>query len=292
MKKQIALLLTLGLVMATLSACGPSESGDGTTAAPQTETSTTAGDHAQVTIQESVLYDEQGIKLTVKGLDDGLLGTEIRFLLENNTDKNITLTGSDVVINGITLNGYLSVDAAAGKKANGALSLADEELNQAGIEKIATVTTVGAYFYDSDSFETLHEIRINLQTSIADSHKQTVDESGDVLYAKEGITVIAKSLKESLVGESLVLLVKNDGRTDMLLQSDNVSVNDYTMNALMSDIVCSETVRFCELTLLDSELEENGIEHIDNITFTLKIIDPETFATLTTTDVLTFTVSG
>ena len=41
-----------------------------------------------VTIEETVLLDESGIKITTIGLEDGWFGTDLKLLIENNGDKN------------------------------------------------------------------------------------------------------------------------------------------------------------------------------------------------------------
>lgn len=41
------------------------------------------------------------------------------------------------------------------------------------------------------------------------------------------------------------------------------------------------------LTLLNSELEDNGIETVDTVEFSLKLVDPDSFSTIDQTDPIT-----
>ena len=88
-----------------------------------------------VSITEAVVYDENNIKITVTGIDNNSFwGKEIKFLVENNTSNNISVSGSTFVVNGITIYGAMNINVAAGKKANDSLIFMSANLEAAGIE--------------------------------------------------------------------------------------------------------------------------------------------------------------
>ena len=68
---------------------------------------------------EQVCYDENNIKITVTSFDEdgSFMGPELKILVENNGEKNITVQVRDVSINDIMIDGSLSTDVAPGKKA-------------------------------------------------------------------------------------------------------------------------------------------------------------------------------
>jgi len=239
----------------------------------------------KVSITKQVLYDKNGITITATGISNATTETEIALLVENNTDKNIAVGCSDFVVNGITVDGYMHIEVAAGKKANGELSLYNDSLEIAGIKTISTVKTFDAYISDTDTYHKIEYISLSVNTS-ATGHPQSIDDSGVVLFSQDGIVVIAKHIYDELLGKTMVVLVKNASGQDVIVQADNVSVNGYTISVLHSDDIPNGSVRFCEFYLSDSQLEENGIETIDTITFTLKVLNADNWDTLFKTDEL------
>lgn len=235
--------------------------------------------HTAVSVANQILYSENGISITATGISTTSTKTEISLLVENTTEKNIAVGCSDFVVNGITVDGYMYIDVAAGKKANGKLSLDNDALEIAGIETIATIKTFDAYISDTDTYFKTDHISFSVTTS-AVGYTQSVDESGDILFSQDGIVVIAKHIYDELLGKTMVVLVKNATGQDVTVQADNVSVNGYTISVLHSDDIPNGSVRFCELYISDSRLEENGIETIDTITFTLKVFGADNWDTL------------
>lgn len=80
------------------------------------------------TIEETVLYDENNVKITATGLNYTDYVAELNVMIENNGDKDLSFICNSVgyncnAINGYMVDdGYLSADVAAGKKANETIS--------------------------------------------------------------------------------------------------------------------------------------------------------------------------
>ena len=103
---------------------------------------TDSGSQEDVTIEETVLYNENDIVITVTGLDEeSFLGTELKLRVENNTDKNIIVSCSNFIVNGFMVPGLMSIDVAAGKKSNDSLILYTSDLERAGITQLATIVS-------------------------------------------------------------------------------------------------------------------------------------------------------
>lgn len=248
-------------------------------------------DNLKVTIEETVVYDENDIKVTVTGLKSTYSGQEFKVKVENNSDKNIAVSGDVFVVNGIMVDGWLYVEAAAGKKANGTLTFFNDSMETAGIEELAVVVATDARVVDTDSYDTLFEMPFTLETSIADEYVQAIDDSGDVIFESEGVTVIAKTVNtDGDLGTTVVLLVKNETGKNIIIESDNVSVNGYTIDAWMYDLLMADTVRFCELIIWSSVLEENEIDEVEEVAFTLSVRYDDSWDTLCESDELTVSV--
>lgn len=292
MKKLIAKILSFSMMAVLLAGCADAPASDTDQPTKPAGTATTQPETPKdVTIEQTVLFDEEGIKVTATGLNKGFSGMELKVLVENNTAKNIAFSVDEFVVNGVTLSGFGYVEAAAGKKANDALTIYAAELKSAGIETIASIRGADGRIVDTDSYETLHSADFSLTTSEPD-HIQQINDAGEVVFQVDGVTVISQILADEWFGESVSLLVKNETEKDLIIRADNVSVNGFTIDGWLYDTVYSNTVRFCGLDMLSSELEENEITEIQEVCFTLKLIDPNTFETISQSDEIKVTISG
>ena len=119
MKKNILLLLALVL---GLSACGKSETPKPAeqTSAPASETVPAEAEpeetaeaepedlsfHGKGTIEETVLVDEEGIRITLTDIDYSSTGFGIKLLYENNTDRKLKIGAGTDWNPGVTVNGF------------------------------------------------------------------------------------------------------------------------------------------------------------------------------------------
>lgn len=286
MKRWTAVLLLACMLTTVLSGCG---SGTGATKPLTTESQPTQSQQEtqppkpaenNVTVEPAVVYDENGVKISVTGLESSWTSTDLKLLVENSTERNLALSGMDMVVNGVTMTGYLYIDAAAGKKANGTLSLYTDTLETAGITQISQIQAKDAALVDTDSYETITEVPFAVATSLGQDYVQFLDEDGELLYEAEGISVTAKIVSEAFYGNTVLLYVKNTSSKDVIVQAENISVNGFTLDAWMYDTVYAGTVRFSQLDLFSSGLEENGITEIEEISFTIHLVDPVSFETI------------
>lgn len=289
MKRYLAGLLLIALLCSLLAGCGGEEKTLSTqkqdetvmaSASEENEAPTERETKPEVTIAETVVYDSEEIKITAVTLEESWLGQNIKLLVENNSGHNIALSGSDMVVNGVVMYGYLYIEVAAGMKAYGMLELYEDSLTTASIEQIAVVAAKDAYIYDTDSFETLTATPFEIVTSLGQDYVQSVDESGEVLFESNGITVTAKVITEEFYGKTILLFVKNTTDKDVIVEAQNISVNGFTVDAWLYDRIYAGTVRFCNLDLYASGLEESGITEIEDVTFAIALIDPNSYNTI------------
>lgn len=289
MKRYLAGLLLIALLCGLLAGCGGEEKTLSTqkqdetvmaSASEENEAPTERETKPEVTIAETVVYDSEEIKITAVTLEESWLGQNIKLLVENNSGHNIALSGSDMVVNGVVMYGYLYIEVAAGMKAYGMLELYEDSLTTASIEQIAVVAAKDAYIYDTDSFETLTATPFEIVTSLGQDYVQSVDESGEVLFESSGITVTAKVITEEFYGKTILLFVKNTTDKDVIVEAQNISVNGFTVDAWLYDRIYAGTVRFCNLDLYASGLEESGITEIEDVTFAIALIDPNSYNTI------------
>ena len=191
MRKIISLLLVLLLVF-SLVACGntnESNSTDTPTSTPTADSETSGNetptdDESHIdfeprefkktaTIEETVLVDESGVKITAKELTYSNYAAELILVIENNSDKDLSFIANSVgyscnSINGYMIpEGYLNCDVAAGKKANDTIPIGYDTLMLYGIYEIADIE-IGFDISDDDYNHTYTGPR-TIQTTAVDS---------------------------------------------------------------------------------------------------------------------------
>ena len=294
MKKRTKWFAVYFLVMSVaLTGCGVSGS-EGTNAVTESGESIakeTEQPESEVSIEEQVLYDEKDIKITATGMKDGWMGTELELLIENNSGKGITVQARNANVNGYMVPTTMSVDVASGKKANDSLTFETSGLKECGIETIAQME-FSFRIFDTESWEDIVNTDvIKLATSAADSYKQTYDDSGNVLMDKEGIRIIEKGLTEddSFWGPGIVLYIENNSDRDITVQTADVSVNGFMVDATMSEDVIAGRKAMSAVQFLSTDLEENSIEKIIDVELKFNIIDMESFDDIFDSDTISIT---
>lgn len=212
-----------------------------------------------------VLFEQDGVVISAFGVEETNAGLALKLEVENRSDRDIILSGDDFVVNGVTLAGSLFMKVGAGKTVHDSLDFYTTTLNTAGIQSIATIRAVDTTIKDPDSFETLGEVELEYVTELGRDFVQKIDESGTWLYGDPDFTVISKGLQTDLIGKKLLLLVKNTSNRDLYIEAMNLTVNGIPVGCLMFDRVCANTAAFCELTIFESDLEENGISNLSDV---------------------------
>ena len=241
-----------------------------------------------VTLAETVLFDQDGIRITATGLStDSLFGPELNLLVENDSAQNIVVQPNYCMVNGYMMDGLLSADVAAGKKANDTLDFLSNALARCGIETITDIE-LDLVVSDGDSWQTLYETGpIILQTSAAGQYTQTYDDSGEEIYNQNGIRVVAKSVNDDLFGMGIKFYLENNTDKAVIINADNVSVNGYMMTDLFYSDLAPRSHAVDTLTLLGSELEDNHIDTITDAELSLQITDADYYQTIDSTAPIT-----
>ena len=294
-KMMLALLLVFVMMLAT--ACGV----DGEIKPPANvngDSSATTGDasdknesstNEEVTIAESVLYEADGIKITVKGVEKDLFGPKIKLLIENDSSKNILITSSSVSANGYMMPGAtMYAEVAAGKKANEGLTLMSSELDQSGIETLAELQ-----FYlqiqNPETWETIKTTDLLTLSTSAAGYVQPVDDAGDVVYNDKGYKVVCKGLKQDIIWDgTVVFYMENTSGKNVSIYAENVSVNGFMQDVSLWSDLRPNTKVIDGMSMIDlSDLEITNIDEIKSIEFNLRIVDAATWEDIVTTDAIT-----
>lgn len=80
-----------------------------------------------------VIYDNDGLKITYKGIEYGSFTTDIKLFIENNSGRNLTVASRDESVNGFMISGVMVCEIADGKKANKEMSFFTSDLKDSNI---------------------------------------------------------------------------------------------------------------------------------------------------------------
>ena len=251
---------------------------------------TASSSHTE-TISETVLVDQNGIKITAKSLDfDGFMGPELKLLIENSSGKSLTFQSSNASVNGYMVETIMSVDVADGKKANDSLTFSSTDLNLCGIETVADME-FSFHIFDAESWDTYLDTEpIKLETSAASGYTYTFDDSGTAVYEGNDVRIVLKGLSsDSWLGQELVVYIENNSGRGITVQTRDVSVNGFMMEPIFSRDVAPGKHAIDGITFMDSDFEDNGITDIETVELSFHIFDLETWDTIVDTEPVTVT---
>lgn len=309
MKRTGTLLLAAALTL-SLAACGGSDkqpSRESSASIPPsaanqpapsqapapTEAPTPApADPGEVTVEETVLLDEEGIKITATALDmDSLFGPEVKVLIENNSDTDVTVQTRHSSVNGYMVETMMSADVVAGKKAVDSITLMSTELEKCGIETVADME-LSFHIFTSEGWDTVLDTpQIRLETSAAAGYGYSYDMEGEVLYEGNGIKMVNRGLdtESSIMGPSLMVMIQNDTDRGITVQARDTSVNGLMMDPIFSEEVMPGKYAVGDMTFMSSSLEDSGIEEIEELEFSFHIFSTDGWDAIADTDPITVT---
>lgn len=285
MKRTTSLLAALSLI-AVLSACGnpapaatstaateepaattakvveqETEAAQTTTAETTTTTEATtaapvenkAGFKQTATIEETVLVDQDGIKVTAKELTYFKYDVSLELTLENNSDTDVKLMSGTLgyscnSINGImTDDGYFNCEVKAGKKAKESVKFSYDDLMLYGIDEIADIelgiySSTGSLDYTyypvsqiktsaAGSYEYNSQKCYNALTSseMQSEHNYSIIYSAeDALYNIDDVSIVSEVLLKNNSGESMLMI---EAQNNSAYQS-HLIVNDIYINGI------------------------------------------------------------
>lgn len=285
-----ALCLVLALSLFAAMAFGCESAGEGS--------SIISGDTGSksselVTIEEQVLLDRDGVKITAKEyVKEPIWGEGIKVLIENSSDKNIGVGCNALIVNNYMITDLFSSTVAAGKKANEVIYFSSSALNEAGIDCIGQIEI---YFrvYDGDSYDTLLEAEgVTIKTSGFEQMDVTPADAGTELYNKDGIRIVGKYVDDvdSFWGTAVVLYLENNSGKNIGVSCENMSINGFMIDPLFSSTLYDGKMAIDDITIFSSDLEENDIESIEEIELSFHIYNADTYKTIADTEPISFSV--
>lgn len=305
MKKSMASFYVTGVLIAFMLmavACGSKGTKkeiEQTQDSQQNNTNTGASDGTDTadtgleTIEETVLIDQNDVRITAKEIvDDPIWGKGIKVLIENNSYGNVGVQCNTIVVNNYMITDLFSSTVAAGKKDNETINLLSSGLEEAGIDTISEVN-ISFHIYDADSYETLFDTdEVTLKTSAYGTVEQPVMDEGKELMNEKGVRIVGRYVtEESIWGAGILLFIENTSDSDIIAQCDNMSINGFMVTPYFSCRINKGRMALDTITILSSDLEENDIDEVEDLELSFSIIDPDTYQTIFESDTIPFSVT-
>lgn len=253
-------------------------------------TSETTAAEPDITIDEQVLLEAEGIKITAtEYTTDDIWGDGIRLLIENSSSRNVTVGCTALIVNNYMITDLFASDIAAGMNANETLYLSSSELEASGINTVGQIETY-FHIFDSDTYDEIYNSDcITIQTSAYADMTVVPNDSGTVLYNENGIKIVGKTVDEnSFWGTAILLYIENTSGQNICVQAENMAINGFMVSPVFSSTVYDGKMAIDDITIFSSDLENNGITSIDEVSLTFHIVNADSYSTITDTDAITF----
>ena len=281
MKRLLSLLLVVAMlfgVCAMFTACdGSSASSEKEEEEEEKKSNRVKLSMKGVTIEEGVVYEDNGIILTAKSIELEDDYVEVYFDLENTSSEYRSVNCSGSVINGLSSSGYGFYQSLyGGESCEVSLSLYIPELE---LLQVKTIGHIDFYLDISDenynSLAMLEKVTVNTSEK-GFVHTQKYD--GEVLFEKKGIrvTLIETSFKKE-EDHGMYLLVENENNKNITVSASQVILNGWWLpyGGFYADLQANTNT----VVLLDLyNLEYLGVKKekdIQNITFGIWAYDDE-----------------
>ena len=302
-------LVVIPLISALLAGCGSSSGSNHAivdskepATAETTATDTPAADSgtaqaaepkaADTTIDEQVIFDMDGVKMTALSYQTGgWTGDSIKVLIENNSGKKVGVGCDALIVNDYMISTLFSSIIEDGMKANETVDLYNSQLSAAGIENVGKVE-VKFHLFDPDSYMTTKTGETyTIQTNHFDDMDLTPNDAGKELYNENGVRIVGKYVNDDTIwGNAIVLYLENNTDQNIVVQCDTMAINGFMMTPYFSSEIYANKRAISEITLMSSELEQNGIEKVQDVQVTFNILNAETFSNIATSEPIQFSV--
>ena len=233
------------------------------------------------TVEETVLVDESGVKITATGIEYGNYKAELGLKIENTTDTEIDIGGNGAMtVNNFTIPAWISYNVPANEELEDAINIDLDELKLRGVYEIAnmglhlTIESIDADHHFNDLLDT----NVNIPTSIADTYvaddmsyqnsitdPQTADQYGyevlnwstDTVFDQYGVQFTSVALLKNSDDERYMLIeIVNTNDTAIVVSLRNMNISGKNIvDGTISGVDIFEQSRGVITIKLDRDIE-------------------------------------
>ena len=279
MKKSLLIALS-ALMSLSLVACSSGNSTGSTASTSETKQETKTEEKAEVkdeiTYTETTVVDNDTCTIVIKEINDK---GEVSLMFENKAEeKTIMFSIREASVNGVQFEPLVASEVAPGKKANSSFSILASDLKKNGIDKATNVRLVFyAYDYNDWTSDPVVEEEVFLYPYGEDkavTFEREAKDTDQVLVDNENISVVLTDIEENgFWGYTLNIYVDNKTDKTLMIATQDSSVNGYMVDPFFAKEIWKGTKSFAASGFSKSQLQENGIETVEDIEFTLVAYD-------------------
>ncbi len=239
-----------------------------------------------VEISEQVLFDSDGVKAVITGweFDGNSGGFKLTFV--NETDKKLNLSIGDIMVNGCIIPDMYATRAEAGQNAEETFMLPYDRLIENGITKVGGIKFEMIINVADESGDTIYRGNCEVKTNYYDE-MDSKEPSGVLLFEGNGVRVYGISVDTEK--PAMLLCVESD--KDIGIEFKNISVNGVKLTDFDRFGAFSGSKVFRNIRLSQWELNESGIEKIENIEFTIMGFESNSYAEIFVSEPISIIVS-
>lgn len=223
------------------------------------------------------VFDNDKVSATVIGYgEDEPADYRVYLYLENKSDDtDYTFAVSGCAVNGVEILSGGVFTVPAGKAALDSFYITDSILEENGITDFSDIY-VSIRVYDPESWDAddVADNGVHLYPVGKDNAVPFVREAkatDKVIVDNESITVIVTGMTEDDIidTQSLCFYFINKTNEKIMFSMEDVSINDYMIDPFFAVSVMPGFSKFSSASWFNDELNENGIESIEEISFTM-----------------------
>lgn len=236
----------------------------------------------QETIEEQVVFDQDGIKATVLALRVYPQYNDIRFymLIENNTDYDILVQTRDNSINGIMVTPLFSKYVEAGRMLQDYIKFAYDPYGKFSDLGITEVYEYEFKLFVRDIYTRAADATISDTITIRTSAyggEQLCDDEGLEIFNEGGIRVVEQGFLTTnydYLGPDIILFTENYSDRDICVALWSISVNGHRVTATgyTAEVMAGKR-SYDTLSIAARDLEEYGITTIEEVEIVLWVYD-------------------
>ena len=218
------------------------------------------------TIEETVMWDDEHIKVTALSLTSDQYYHILNLRIDNKTGTDLYVMASRTAVNSFVVEPTLSVDVPANGSAEGQFRVWQKDV-KAGV--VADIET--RFSYSSDDYSVNSKTkRVKIETSAAASFDYSYDESGTVLYDENGIKIICKGFNNE--GNPMIYLSSTGELSEgCCVEAYEVYVNGKKSYSDYYAWVFTNTRNLAEMELDDEDVDGNELGEVESLKVSFKI---------------------
>lgn len=232
-------------------------------------------------INDTVIYDKNGITITVVGAETSYSYYTFNLEVQNNSGTDVYLGADHCVINGIsTVYNSFYGEAEDGETAEATLTFYLERLEEQNIDRIGDVEFY-LYIYNS-SYDYIDEgTRVSIQTEDY-GYVHNMSDNGQLLFNEAGIRIgILEMVVNGEYDSYMKLYVENNTSEPLKVNLENIIINGWVLpyaSGYCTVMPGTYTVDNVDLgDVLD--LGITSASQIENIMYNLDAYNSQTYAT-------------